>query len=59
MEITNTDRKWINELFKAKPDATGKDLLVLIERMARTDMRGDVRFLMQREIDDIVKGTSN
>ena len=56
MEITNTDIKWIRKLFEAKPNATAKDLLHLIETENRTDMRGDISSIMRNEIEHIKRG---
>lgn len=55
MTLSNTDRKWIHRLFEAKPNVSEKDLMQLLERLARTDLRLDVDTLMNMEINDIVK----
>ena len=55
MEITKTDQKWINRLFELKPDATGKDVMKLINRLATTDMRRSVHWRIEKEIADIIK----
>lgn len=51
MNITNTDRKYINRLFELKPDATGKDVMKLIERLGKWDTRHDLKF----EVDLFIK----
>ena len=56
MNITDTDRKYIAKLFERKPDATGKDVMVLIERLNKTDMRKQVSWLIDKCIEDIVRG---
>lgn len=54
MEITKTDRKWIKRLFERKPNATCGDVLKLIDRLARTDMRYNVDWLIESEINHII-----
>ena len=43
MNITNTDRKYINRLFELKPDATGQDVVKLIEKLGKWDTRHNLK----------------
>ncbi len=51
MNITNTDRKFIERLFELKPDATGKDVVKLIEELNKLDTRYNLKF----EVDYFIK----
>lgn len=42
MKITNTDRKFINLLFDQKPNATGYDVVKLIEKLNKTNLNSSM-----------------
>lgn len=54
MEITKTDRKWIKRLFERKPNATCEDVLRLMDRLAGIDMRHNVDWMIESEINHII-----
>ncbi len=60
MNISNTDRKYIDRLFELKPDATGRDVVKLIERLGKWDTRHDLKFAVDRFIkEEILNSNGN